>query len=258
MTRSERPRRLGLAGHRFSALASTDIVAAMTLETAAPPTADGDVVLRTVGLTKRYGSRLAIDHLTIAVRRGRVYGFLGPNGSGKTTTIALALGLIAATEGYVELFGLDTRTQRTEALAARRHDARRAVLLSASQRARQPASLVEARRHNDVTHRRSARARRVDVEGARQGAQLLARHEAAAGSGGGDHASAGDGDPRRADERARPGGHPRVSRADPLAGGGGRHGVRLQPHPGRGRADVRRRRHPEGGQARRRRSASNR
>ena len=82
----------------------------------APPSADGDVVLRTVGLTKRYGARLAINSLSIAVRRGRVYGFLGPNGSGKTTTIALSLGLIGATEGHVELFGLDTRTHRTEAL----------------------------------------------------------------------------------------------------------------------------------------------
>jgi ABC-2 type transport system ATP-binding protein len=88
----------------------------MTVETVASPPADGDVVLRTVALSKRYGARLAIDKLSIAVRRGTVYGFLGPNGSGKTTTIALALGLIGATEGYVELFGLDTRTQRTEAL----------------------------------------------------------------------------------------------------------------------------------------------
>jgi ABC-2 type transport system ATP-binding protein len=80
------------------------------------PAAGGDVVLRTVGLTKRYGGRLALDGLSIEVRRGRVYGFLGPNGSGKTTTIALALGLIAPTAGYVELFGLDTRTDRTRAL----------------------------------------------------------------------------------------------------------------------------------------------
>lgn len=77
---------------------------------------EGDVVLRTVGLTKRYGSRLALSNLDIAVRRGRVYGFLGPNGSGKTTTIALALGLISPTAGHVEIFGLDTRTKRAAAL----------------------------------------------------------------------------------------------------------------------------------------------
>jgi ABC-2 type transport system ATP-binding protein len=79
-------------------------------------TTDEDVVLRTVGLSKRYGRRLALDRLSIEVHRGRVFGFLGPNGSGKTTTIALALGLIAPTAGHVELFGLDTRTHRTEAL----------------------------------------------------------------------------------------------------------------------------------------------
>jgi ABC-2 type transport system ATP-binding protein len=77
---------------------------------------DREVVLRTVGLSKRYGQRLALDRLSIEVHRGRVFGFLGPNGSGKTTTIALALGLIAPTAGHVELFGLDTRTHRTEAL----------------------------------------------------------------------------------------------------------------------------------------------
>jgi ABC-2 type transport system ATP-binding protein len=77
---------------------------------------DGGVVLRTVGLSKRYGSRLAVDGLNIAVLRGSVYGFLGPNGSGKTTTIAMALGLLAPTAGHVELFGLDTRTHRSEAL----------------------------------------------------------------------------------------------------------------------------------------------
>lgn len=75
-----------------------------------------DVVLRTVGLTKRYGPRLALDGLNIEVTRGRVYGFLGPNGSGKTTTIALALGLISATAGHVEILGLDTRTHRSQAL----------------------------------------------------------------------------------------------------------------------------------------------
>jgi ABC-2 type transport system ATP-binding protein len=79
-------------------------------------TAADDVVFRTVGLTKRYGQRVAVDSLDIAVRRGRVYGFLGPNGAGKTTTIACAIGLIAPTAGHVELFGLDTRTQRTQAI----------------------------------------------------------------------------------------------------------------------------------------------
>jgi ABC-2 type transport system ATP-binding protein len=59
------------------------------------------------GLTKRYGSTLALDALDIAVARGEVYGYLGPNGSGKTTTIRLLLGLHRPTAGRAELLGLD-------------------------------------------------------------------------------------------------------------------------------------------------------
>ncbi|MDO8614873.1 MAG: ABC transporter ATP-binding protein [Dehalococcoidia bacterium] len=73
-------------------------------------------VLRTIGLSKRYGRRLALSDLTLDIPRGTVYGFLGPNGAGKTTAINLVLGLIAPTAGHVELFGLDTRTHLTEAL----------------------------------------------------------------------------------------------------------------------------------------------
>ncbi len=78
--------------------------------------ADPEVVLRTVGLTKRYGRLLALADLNLEVRRGRVYGFLGPNGAGKTTTISLMLGLIAPSGGHVEMFGLDTRTHLSQAL----------------------------------------------------------------------------------------------------------------------------------------------
>jgi ABC-2 type transport system ATP-binding protein len=76
-----------------------------------------EIVLRTVALTKRYGKRTAVDALDIEVRRGSVFGFLGPNGSGKTTTIGTMLGLVAPTRGNTELFGLDTRTHLTKALA---------------------------------------------------------------------------------------------------------------------------------------------
>jgi len=59
------------------------------------------------GLTKRYGSTLALDGLVLAVQPGEVYGYLGPNGAGKTTTIRLLLGLHRATAGSATLFGLD-------------------------------------------------------------------------------------------------------------------------------------------------------
>ncbi len=63
--------------------------------------------IRTTGLTKRYGSTLALSDLDLAVAPGEVYGYLGPNGAGKTTTIRLLLGLHRPTAGSARLFGLD-------------------------------------------------------------------------------------------------------------------------------------------------------
>ena len=63
--------------------------------------------IHTDGLSKRYGSTLALDGLNLTVCKGEVYGYLGPNGSGKTTTIRLLLGLHRASSGRAELFGLD-------------------------------------------------------------------------------------------------------------------------------------------------------
>ena len=63
-------------------------------------------VVETTGLTKRYrGGQLAVDGLNLAVPRGSVFGFLGPNGSGKTTTIRMLLGLIEPTHGHARLLG---------------------------------------------------------------------------------------------------------------------------------------------------------
>ena len=64
-----------------------------------------DFVIRTDGLTKRYGDVLAVDQLSMEVRRGHVYGLLGPNGSGKTTTMGMLLGLVRPTSGTFSLFG---------------------------------------------------------------------------------------------------------------------------------------------------------
>ncbi|HYY12267.1 MAG TPA: ABC transporter ATP-binding protein [Kineosporiaceae bacterium] len=64
-----------------------------------------DAVLRTENLTKRYGRLTAVDGVDLDVRAGDRYGFLGPNGSGKTTTVRMLLGLVYATEGSIELLG---------------------------------------------------------------------------------------------------------------------------------------------------------
>jgi ABC-2 type transport system ATP-binding protein len=58
------------------------------------------------GLTKRFRGQLAVDHIDLAVPRGAVYGFLGPNGSGKTTTIRMLLGLAYPTSGTAQLLGV--------------------------------------------------------------------------------------------------------------------------------------------------------
>ena len=59
------------------------------------------------GLTKRFGDKVAVDHFTMQVPRGAIYGFLGPNGSGKTTTIRLLCGLLRADGGSGTCLGLD-------------------------------------------------------------------------------------------------------------------------------------------------------
>ena len=61
--------------------------------------------VRTTGLTRRFGKQLAVDDVDLLVPRGAVYGFLGPNGSGKTTTIRMLLGVLSADAGEVELLG---------------------------------------------------------------------------------------------------------------------------------------------------------
>jgi ABC-2 type transport system ATP-binding protein len=71
---------------------------------AAAPTA---LAVASSGLTKRFGSgQVAVDHVDLAVPRGCVYGFLGPNGSGKTTTIRMLLGLAFPTSGRAEVLGV--------------------------------------------------------------------------------------------------------------------------------------------------------
>ena len=61
-------------------------------------------VIQTEGLTKRYRKQLAVDEVSFRVEPGQVFGFLGPNGSGKTTTIGMLLGIITPTAGRIRLF----------------------------------------------------------------------------------------------------------------------------------------------------------
>ena len=69
----------------------------------------GELVIKTEGLTKRFGAVTAVDDLSIEVRRGHIYGLLGPNGSGKTTTMGMLLGVLRPTAGSFRLFGSSGR-----------------------------------------------------------------------------------------------------------------------------------------------------
>jgi len=69
------------------------------------------IAIRTEILTRDFATVRAVDGLTLEVEAGTVFGFLGPNGSGKTTTIRMLLGLLEPTSGRAEVLGLDTRTQ---------------------------------------------------------------------------------------------------------------------------------------------------
>ena len=61
-------------------------------------------VLKITGLTKKYGSLFAIKDLSLNIEKGNVFGILGPNGSGKTTTLSIVTGIIHATQGDFQWF----------------------------------------------------------------------------------------------------------------------------------------------------------
>jgi ABC-2 type transport system ATP-binding protein len=70
-----------------------------------------EVVIHVEGLTRRFGDFVAVDHVTFDVHAGEVVGYLGPNGSGKTTTLRMLLGLLEPSEGSARVFGYDAFRQ---------------------------------------------------------------------------------------------------------------------------------------------------
>jgi ABC-2 type transport system ATP-binding protein len=88
------------------------------VDEAAPPSASpgtppgSDAVLSVEGLTKRYGSLVAVDAISFQVRPGETFGIVGPNGAGKTTTLEIIEGLRSPDAGRVTLLGLDAVRQR--------------------------------------------------------------------------------------------------------------------------------------------------
>lgn len=85
---------------------------------AAPPVNVPAIAIEVEGLRKTFGERVVVDNLSMSVQRGQIYGFLGPNGSGKTTTIRMLCGLLTPDAGRGTCLGLDILTQARE---IRRH-----------------------------------------------------------------------------------------------------------------------------------------
>ena len=137
-----------------------------------------ELVVQTHELTKRYGDRLAVDAVSLTVRRGEVYGFLGPNGAGKTTTLRMMLGLVRPTSGSARSWaGPPAAPEVTD---AGRRAGRGAGLLPLPVRAREPAGAGPLPRPARVGVDDGAGAGRPGRPRRRQVQVLLAGHEAAA------------------------------------------------------------------------------
>ena len=86
----------------------------MTSSATSAATATPDIAIEVEGLTKSFGNRTVVRNLSMRVKRGEIYGFLGPNGSGKTTTIRMLCGLLTPDEGRGSCLGYDIRTEADE------------------------------------------------------------------------------------------------------------------------------------------------
>lgn len=76
---------------------------------------NNDIAIKTTGLTKYYGDFLAVDHVSLEVKRGETFGFLGPNGAGKTTTIRMLTGLSKPSSGKARILGYDISSETVKA-----------------------------------------------------------------------------------------------------------------------------------------------
>lgn len=73
-----------------------------------------EYILRTIGVSKKYHSKMVLNKVNMNIARGDIYGFVGENGSGKTTIIRIITGLISASEGEIELFGIPSHATNIE------------------------------------------------------------------------------------------------------------------------------------------------
>ena len=76
---------------------------------------DGEPAIEAEELTRRFGDFTAVDHVSFRIERGEIFGFLGSNGCGKTTTMKMLTGLLPATEGRARLFGRPVEAREGDA-----------------------------------------------------------------------------------------------------------------------------------------------
>ena len=140
----------------------------------------GDIVIRAEALTKRYGDKVAVDRIDLEVRAGEIVGILGPNGSGKTTTILMLLGLTEPTGGRATVSGFDPLREPLEVKRRVGYLPDQIGLLRRPVGARQPDLHRAARRAHPRRDRRAvcrgARSGRPCRIGAGARLDLLARH----------------------------------------------------------------------------------
>jgi ABC-2 type transport system ATP-binding protein len=123
--RAAEPRAAAAEGAVAADAMAADVVAAGAVAAASPvrmarPVAapgDGAWAVETYGLTKRFGSNVAVNDVELLVPQGSAFGYLGPNGAGKTTLIRTLLGLTRANAGTMSLLGIPVPAERREALA---------------------------------------------------------------------------------------------------------------------------------------------
>ena len=137
------------------------------------------------GLTKRYGGRAVVDNFSIRVERGEIFGFLGPNGSGKTTTIRMLCGLLTPDDGEGTCLGYDMRRdaaaiKREVGYMTQRFSLYEDLSIRGEPRLRRADVRRRRAQADDRTHARPARPRRRDGAARRN---AVGRMEAAVGAG---------------------------------------------------------------------------
>ena len=69
---------------------------------------ENNTILKFDGLSKKFGNKTVVDHISLEIKEGVIFGLLGPNGAGKSTTLNMVCSLLKPTSGNIEIFGMKT------------------------------------------------------------------------------------------------------------------------------------------------------